>query len=163
MAPPVYLFFQVSFGAYEGAENQFAFQGTLIVPPNPPTVAPGPPWLGDEWWGPFDDTIPTFPLNPTLGFVPGPETVVDLGEPALWAFDSGFVGSIGIATFREASSWAEAGGDMWWGPQDPLEPLFPLNPTLGYVPTPPVVSNAPPAYALWAFDSGFIGYIRNAA
>lgn len=49
----------------------------------------------------------------------------------------------------------------WWGPQDPLEPIFPLHPTLGYVP--PVVPSAPtPTFAQWGFDNGYIGYIRNA-
>ena len=49
----------------------------------------------------------------------------------------------------------------WWGPQDPLEPIFPLLPTLGYVPPTPVVDNAPPRFALWAYDNGFVGYVRN--
>lgn len=49
----------------------------------------------------------------------------------------------------------------WWGPQDALEPIFPPNPTLGYVPPTPVIDNAPPRFTLWAFDSGWIGYIRN--
>lgn len=48
----------------------------------------------------------------------------------------------------------------WWGPQDPLEPIFPLNPSLGFVP--PVVPVAPtPKWALWGFDNGYIGYVRN--
>ena len=54
----------------------------------------------------------------------------------------------------------------WWGPQYPLEPIFPLNPSLGFVPPAPTVntapSNPPPRYALWGYDNGFIGYIRNA-
>ena len=51
----------------------------------------------------------------------------------------------------------------WWGPQDPLEPIFPLLPTLGYVPGPPnpAPSNPPPLFALWAYDNGFVGYVRN--
>lgn len=162
MAPPVWLVFQVANQAYQGA-GQFVFQGTVFIPPNPPTIAPGPPWLGDEWWGPFDDNVPTFPLHPTLGYVPGPPTVIDLGEPELWAYDSGFVGLRGFSTFRAPSSFEFQGGDMWWGPQDPLEPIFPPFPTLGFVPPTPVIDNAPPQYALWAYDSGFIGYARNAA
>ena len=51
----------------------------------------------------------------------------------------------------------------WWGPQDPLEPIFPLLPTLGYVPGAPnpAPSNPPPLFALWGYDNGFIGYVRN--
>lgn len=52
------------------------------------------------------------------------------------------------------------GNGGWWGPQDALEPIFPLHPTLGYVPvTPPAAPT--PTYALWAYDNGFVGYIRN--
>lgn len=52
----------------------------------------------------------------------------------------------------------------WWGPQDPLEPIFPLHPTLGHVVLPPnpAPSNPLPTFAQWGFDNGYIGYIRNA-
>lgn len=48
----------------------------------------------------------------------------------------------------------------WWGPQELTPPYFPLNPSLGYVPvTPPAAPT--PRFALWAFDNGFVGYVRN--
>lgn len=54
----------------------------------------------------------------------------------------------------------------WWGPQDALEPIFPLHPTLGYVPPAQTVNTAPsnplPTFAQWGFDNGYIGYVRNA-
>lgn len=61
----------------------------------------------------------------------------------------------------EEVTGGEGDGADWWGPQNPLEPIFPLNPTLGYVPPVVPVDNAPPEFALWGYDTGWIGYVRN--
>lgn len=147
--------FQPTFGGFQ--HSFFAYQSPIIEN-NIPIGGNGSP---TDWWGlPSDEQI--FPLLPTVGFVPGVPIVVDLGEPELWAYDNNFVGYTGFATFREASVFENPQGDEWWGPLDPLEQIFPLLPTVGFVPPTPVVDNAPPINALWVYDNGFVGYVRSA-
>lgn len=85
--------FQGSFNAFQFTSH--AFQAPIINEPNQPTIPPGPPWMGEEWWGSQDSPPPIFPLDPTLGFVP-PVVVVSNAPPtyALWAYDTGWIGYV---------------------------------------------------------------------